>query len=571
MNRRSFLSAFDSYFFTPSSSRLAAPAVSEIQRPVSTLAQQSVFGEEEAKHLVRRTTFGASKKLVTYVQSLGLQGAIDRLLTTLPDPNPPQNPEEDNLANPLDSWVRKSNANGESNGQRLNSLRAWWFGLMLEQDYSKPEGFNLREKMTLFWHNHFVIESMVVDEARYCYQYNALLRKHAIGSYRTLLEEITVNPAMLRYLNGDSNTAFNPNENYGRELLELFSIGKGPQTADPIGDYTFYNEDDVKAATRVLTGWRHQVQADNSIVSYFTAQFHDQKPKQFSTRFNKYVIQPEAETEYKTLTNMILTQSEDPLAAAKFICRRLYRYFVYYQIDQFTEDTIITPLAQTLFNSNFEFKPVLRQLLLSQHFYDVLNRGCVIKNPIDYVAGVCKEFEIDTNGSVDTPEAKYDAWFKLYEEAMEMQLNLLDPPGVSGWAGYGQEPSYHEYWINSDTMYQRKGFTDHIVSGLNVNGVILSIHPLDFLKKNLSQAEIIDARVMIDKITGLLLPAVLPLTQEQKDILLFDALLMSLSTNPNYWTRNWSDYTANGATMEVTKMLNSFFTYLLAMPEYHLS
>ncbi|MOA26774.1 hypothetical protein D3C78_1475920 [compost metagenome] len=120
-------------------------------------------------------------------------------------------------------------------------------------------------------------------------------------------------------------------------------------------------------------------------------------------------------------------------------------------------------------------------------------------------------------------------------------------------------------------MYQRKGFTDHIVSGLNANGVVLSIHPLDFLRKNLSQAEIVDARVMIDKITSFLLPAVLPLTQEQKDVLLFDALLMGLSTDPNYWTRNWSDYTSNGATMEVTKMLNSFFIYLLAMPEYHLS
>ncbi|POY35775.1 hypothetical protein C3K47_13525 [Solitalea longa] len=568
MDRRSFLTSLENYFLVPYRN-LSAPPPDPIQRPVSTLTPQINWGEEEAKHLIRRTTFGASKKLVTHVQSLGLNGAVNKLLTNLADPLPPQNELEDNLGNSNDSWTTKAYIDGEMNGKRLNSLRAWWIGLMLEQDTTKAEGFNIREKITLFWHNHFVTESGIVDEARYCFQYNALLRKHAIGNYRTFLEEITVNPAMLKYLNGDSNTAFNPNENYGRELLELFSIGKGPQTTNPIGDYTFYNENDVKASTRALTGWRHQV-VNNIPTAYFTAPYHDQKSKTFSARFKNHTIQPQGELEYKELINMILTQSEDALAAAKFICRRVYRYFVYYQINQFAEDNIIAPLAQTLFNSNYEFKPMLQQLFMSQHFYDVLNRSCVIKNPIDYVVGVGKEFELIETG-IDTPADRYKSWFKLYEEAMEMQLSLMDPPGVSGWAAYGQQPAYHEYWINSDTMYQRKGFTDHIVSGLDADGVTLTINPLKFLRTNFSATEITDARVMIDKVTGFLLPAVLPLTQEQKDTLLFDALLMGLSTDPNYWTTNWIDYTANGATTEVTKMLKSFFTYLLAMPEYHLS
>ncbi|MCO4293667.1 DUF1800 domain-containing protein [Solitalea sp. MAHUQ-68] len=569
MNRRSFLSSFDPYFFPTLRNKPLSPPET-IQRPTSTLATQSSWGEEEAKHLIRRATFGASKKLVAHVQSLGLNGAVAKLLANLSDPFPPQNEDEDNLSSPTDSWTTKAFIDGDMNGKRLNSLRAWWIGLMLEQDTSKSEGFNIREKMTLFWHNHFVTESGIVDEARYCYQYNALLRKQATGNYRTLLEEITVNPAMLKYLNGDSNTAFNPNENYGRELLELFSIGKGQQTADPVGDYTYYNENDVKASTRVLTGWRHQV-TNNVPTAYFTPQYHDQKTKIFSARFKNYTIQPQGDVEYKELVNMILTQSEDPLASAKFICRRIYRYFVYYQIDEFTEKNIITPLAQTLFNSNYEFKPVLQQLFMSQHFYDVLNRGCVIKNPIDYVVGLGKEFELMTTGSVDTPGDKYKAWFKLYEEAMQMQLALLDPPGVSGWAAYGQQPAYHEYWINSDTMYQRKGFTDHIITGLDANGLMLSINTLAFLKKNFTQADLSNARVMIDKVTQFLLPVVLPLTQEQKDTLLFEALLMGLSNDPNYWTNHWTDYTSNGATTEITKMLKSFFTYLLAMPEYHLS
>ena len=158
-------------------------------------------------------------------------------------------------------------------GPRRTSLRDWWLGLQLGQTAS------LSEKMTLFWHNHFVVEFNDVDQARYGYEYVRLLRQSALGNIKQLAKDITVSPAMLRYLNGNQSTAGAPNENYGRELLELFTLGKGPLIG--AGNYTTYTEADVQAAAKVLTGWRDDA---TTVAGYYTASRHDLTTKHFSSR-----------------------------------------------------------------------------------------------------------------------------------------------------------------------------------------------------------------------------------------------------------------------------------------------
>ena len=127
------------------------------------------------------------------------------------------------------------------------------------------EQASLREKMVLFWHNHFVTALGTIGDPRYGFRYNALLRKYALGNFKELALAITIDGAMLKYLNGNRNSKAAPDENYARELQELFTIGKGPEIGP--GDYTNYTEDDVKAAAKVLTGWRLNPNSDGSIGS----------------------------------------------------------------------------------------------------------------------------------------------------------------------------------------------------------------------------------------------------------------------------------------------------------------
>lgn len=179
------------------------------------------------------------------------------------------------------------------------------------------QNISLREKMVLFWHNHFVTERAVVSRADLLYQYNNCLRSNALGNFKQLTEEITVIPAMLRYLNGEDNAAGAPNENYARELLELFTIGKGPLLEE--GNYTFFKQQDVLAASRILTGWKINYAEAKS---FFNSEKHDTSSKTFSEAFGQAVINNEGEDEYKRLIQLILEQKE----SARFIVRKLYRW-----------------------------------------------------------------------------------------------------------------------------------------------------------------------------------------------------------------------------------------------------
>jgi uncharacterized protein (DUF1800 family) len=240
------------------------------------------------------------------------------------------------------------------------SFRAWWIGQMLNTET------NITEKMTLFWHNHApIIMRGSVMNAIFCYDYVALLRSYALGNFKTLIRELTINPAMLEFLDGIWNSKWSPNENYARELQELFTVGKDTVTS--------FNQQDIRAATRVLTGWRvnyGQKPTQTLFTRFFEPNEHDTDDKVFSSFYNNKRVKGRTGAnagidELNEMLDMIFIKK----AVALYLIRRLYRYFVYYKIDATIENTVIVPLANTFIENNYEIKPVLQELFSSQHFY----------------------------------------------------------------------------------------------------------------------------------------------------------------------------------------------------------
>jgi uncharacterized protein (DUF1800 family) len=520
------------------------------------------FGAPELRHLLRRTLFGATKSDMSYFAGKSMVQVVDELLNpTAPLPAPPVKEYvvaattlvPDNNIAAGSTWVNDINNDGTIASYRRASFKKWWIGNMINQDRS------IREKMTLFWHNHFATETNDIGNAQYVYKHHDLLRNSALGNFKTLTRNITFDPAMLVYLNGQYNTAAAPDENYAREIQELFCCGKGPNS--------LYTEADVKAAAKVLTGWLNNA---TTLTPYFTASRHDATNKTFSAFYNNTVITGRntaagATQEIDDFLNMIFANAE----VAKYICRRLYRWFVYYDIDDTVEQNIITPLANILRANNYEVKPVLDLLLKSEHFFDVLSRGCIIKSPADLVIGFCRESEI-----VFQPDTDYFTNYGFYNYMVSwlsnMQQNIGDPPDVSGWKAYYQEPQFYEIWINSDTLPKRNQFTDTmLVSGYTYNSKKIMLDPLAYATTFNNPG---DPNAFIAELTERLLG--LDISAASKAQLKKDILLSGQSTDI-YWTQAWDLYistpTNTANTTSVRTKIRDLIKYLMNLAEYQLA
>jgi len=520
------------------------------------------FGAPELRHLLRRTLFGATKADMAYFSGKSVTQVVSELLNpTAPLPAPPVKeyvvaattlvPDNNIVAGT--TWVGDINNDGTIASYRRASFKKWWVGNLVNQDRS------IREKMTLFWHNHFATEMNDVSHAQYIYKHHHLLRTSALGNFKTLTKNMTLDPGMLVYLNGQYNTLTAPDENYAREIQELFCCGKGPDS--------LYTEADVKAAAKVLTGWRNNA---TTLSSYFTASRHDATNKTFSSFYNNTVITGRntatgGEQELDDLLNMIFANQE----VAKYMCRRLYRWFVYYDIDDTVEQNVITPLANVFRSSNYEILPVLDMLLKSEHFFDVLSRGCVIKSPAELVIGFCRESEI-----VFQPDTDYVTNYGFYNYMVSwlsnMQQNIGDPPDVSGWKAYYQEPQFNEIWINSDTLPKRNQFTDTmLVSGYTFNSKKIQLDPLTYAKTFSNPG---DPNAFIAELTERLLG--LDISAASKAQLKKDILLNGQSLDI-YWTQAWDLYIStptNAAnTTTVRTKIRDLVKYLMNLAEYQLA
>jgi uncharacterized protein (DUF1800 family) len=515
---------------------------------------------DESRHLAARGLFGAKQETVDLFKGKSARKSVRILLDIDPTPPPPplNNYNDDKYSDPEvpagQTWIGSMKYDGMNNGRRTASVKAWWTGLMLDQDNS------IREKMVLFWHNHFSTETRTVNNALFFYQHNTLLRKYALGNFRELVKMITIDPHMLRYLNGASNTKKAPDENYGRELQELFTVGKGPGS--------HYSEEDVKAAARVLTGYY----IDNKTYScQFDPKRHDNSDKIFSSFYGNAVVKGRTgvagQDELDDMLDMIFSVPE----VSKFICRKLYRFFIYHTVDEESEKNVIAPLAATMRKHHYEIKPVMKELLLSEHFFDLSNRAALIKSPVDFTVGACREFSVSFPTDEDYVN-QYACWLLVQQQAANMQQNIGDPPNVSGWPAYYQVPEFDKFWINSDTLPKRNQFTDHMINGgFNKGGFKVLIDPFRFARQ-LSEPSSPDK--LIDESVQRLLALGIP---EKEELMLKSSVLLSGldgAMADRYWDQAWKDLSeksddkANRSNVE--KKLRALYRYLMDLPQYQL-
>lgn len=548
MNRRDFL-------LRSSKKRFSPPAIESAGLEPYT----GEWTSKQAYHLLRRAMFGATPKDVAVILKGNMSQAVDMLLSPVPAAAPIAYVATGGVAQGQPWATAGYDANQENS--RLTQLQSWWIKLMLDQ------GISLTEKMTLFWHNHFSCGANSVKDARYMYKQNDLLRQNVFGNFKTLAKQISLDPAMLRYLSGSYNTKTSPNENYGRELQELFSIGKGPEIAP--GNYTHYTEADVKAAAKVLTGWSD----DQAGLTYkFTDANHDTNDKTFSSAYGNRVIKggkgkTEALREMDDLLTMIFDQNQ----TAVYLVRKIYRWFVDYVIDSEVEKNIIQPLADIFRANNYEVKPVLEALFKSAHFYDNAKIGCMIKSPADLVIGTIRLFPHPLLYPTALPQTNW-AYRTLRRVMATMQLDIMNLPNVAGLPAYWQEPVFHEIWINADTLQKRVKFTnDYSFDKFRLDemdyGTAPRIDPLEAVKYITDPSNPV---TIVTEFAQIMFP--IQITAEQVTELK-NILIPGL---PDFeWTVEWNDYQKNPTddtkSTAIADKLRLLLKYMFAMAEYQLS
>jgi len=525
--------------------------------PTSGIEQYNgPWTRKQVVHLLKRTMFGAKKPDIDFFMTRTLTQAVDILISPLVvQPDPPLNnytaaygvTDPDVPSGQI--WV---NANfGDVEYNRGLSLNNWWHSLMFSQNQS------IVEKMTLFFHNLLVTSYEAVEKARWLYVNIKTYRENCLGNYKTLVRKATLDPQMLRYLNGHYNTKNSPDENYARELQELFTLGVGAG----------YTETDVQEAAKVLTGFR-TIASPVSDVYTFDASKHHTGNKTFSAFYNNRIIngtnnEAGALGELDQLLDMIFEREE----TAKFICREVYRFFVHYNIDSTIENNVITPLANVFRSNNYEIAPMLKTLFKSQHFFDVLANGGMIKSPVDFLVGMCREFNMTLPPASNVAQF-YEVFNKIRTESILQDQEITNPPNVAGWNAYYQAPAYHRIWISANTLQKRNKFSDKMVgNGYSVQGFTMKFDLLTFTE-SLSNPS--NPNTLIQDVIDLMLRE--DLSSATKAFL--KDFLLTGQTNDDYWTTAWNNYISaptNPSYQNIVKTrLTNLYKYIMNMPEYQL-
>ncbi|MFI5001329.1 MAG: DUF1800 family protein [Reyranellales bacterium] len=389
----------------------------------------SAMGFDDARHLLSRTAFGATPAEIRSLETLDYAIAVDRLLGKA---RPRAETPGPGWVNDGPSFIRlQQQAIAAKNAvegkpaqvvQKLvreqgRELRNWWVTEMLATD--QP----LVERMTLFWHNHFTSSVQKVRYVPSLYWQNALFRREALGNFATLLKAVARDPAMLIYLDGVRSVARQPNENFARELLELFTLGEG-----------HYTEADIKNAARAFTGWTIDRETGRF---QERSQLHDDGEKTFLGQTGRFGGDD--------IVAILLRHPR----TAETVVEKLWREFVSLKPDPVE----VKRLADSFRSGGYEMKPLLRTLFLSQSFRDPANRGALIKSPIDLVVGSVHML------GLPVPEKT-----QLVRMMAGLGQSPFDPPNVKGWPG-------GESWITTYTLLLRQQFLRRIVEATTVSSM----------------------------------------------------------------------------------------------------
>lgn len=483
----------------------------------------------EAAHLLRRTLFGPTHQQISSIANMSMNDAVNQLLT-IASVNPPLAYDAGETMVPQgQTWINalypsNPNSNQLCEMARVKSLSAW---LMQNMNY---QGMDISQKMFFFWHNHF--GAAFSSDARATYTYLELLRTSGLGNVKQLVKDVTLDPAMLLFLNGNTNSVQHPNENYSRELLELFTIGKGDQIA--AGDYSNYTELDVASGSKILSGYVVQGIRSSTLTAaqtLFLNPLHDTSTKTLSYHFGNATVANAGAQEYANYIDIIFQQPQ----VATFICIELYRFFVNYDLTNDVETNIIPALAQTMIANNYDILPVLQELFTSQHFYDVALLGSIIRSPLETVFSMLNSTETQINVNLATD---YNIYLNIYYAAANMGLDFINPASVAGWEAFYLSPAFSRLWINSTTIKFRFDIaTGLCVFGIPINGYTLKIDTIPFLN-NLSLPSSADA--VIDDICELFIA-------KPVDVATHDDLVNILTNNlPSFeWTLQYNEYLNN--------------------------
>ena len=343
-------------------------------------------------HLLRRAGFGATPAEMKYYCSLGYDGTLDLLL----NPDKVNNDE-------LEQAIKQQ----DFDFTNIDDLKRWWLYRMAFT--ARP----LEEKMTLFWHGHFATSNRKVNNAYGMYGQNLLFRKYALGNFHELLYNVSKDPAMIVWLDNQQNRKGKPNENYAREIMELFSLGIGN-----------YSEQDIKQAARAFTGWQTLPTG-----FFFNKNQHDDG--------EKTVLGVTGNLNGDDVVDILVRQP----AASKFISRKLCKFYVADDPDE----TLVNRIADVYMKSNYSIKQMMEAIFTDNAFLSDKAFHAKIKSPAELVIGTIKTLQIK----------KLDA--DLPATMARMGQDLFMPPNVKGWDG-------GKAWIATDTMMERFNFANRITT-----------------------------------------------------------------------------------------------------------
>jgi uncharacterized protein (DUF1800 family) len=373
---------------------------------------------DDAAHLLRRMAFGGSPDDIKALPFKSRERAVDALLNY---------EASDNSA--LESRLQKS-----FNPKRFtpnDDLQLWWIIRMVLT--ARP----FEEKMTFFWHNHF---ASALDKVPYALMHlqNQTLRAAALDRFDALLLKVAEDPAMLVWLDGGSNVVGNPNENFARELQELFTMG----IRDVVTKDANYSERDVKEIARAFTGWKFKQQGDKKVrVNFFIEENeHDTTVKE--------IYGQQANFSGEDVITVICARR----ATARFLVKKLFEFFVYPMAESPEDQATIDKFADVYFSNNHSIKELLRAIFTSDEFFSARARFALIKSPAELIAGAIRLLAKDYNpGNIENGD------YGLYNQFRRMGLDLLNPFDVSGW-------KLNLGWLNTATVLERYNFANALLS-----------------------------------------------------------------------------------------------------------
>ena len=361
---------------------------------------------KQIKHLFSRAGFGMRFDDLPAFADIPVKRAVKNLLNASDDALMPIPTDNDyTAAIKGDAASRKMFM--QQQRQEEKDLNMAWMDKMMNTHAV------LQEKMTLFWHNHFACRS---NKAFFAQQLNNIQRSNALGSFRTMLFQVAEAPAMLQFLNNQQNQKNHPNENFAREVMELFTLGRGN-----------YTEADVKESARAFTGYGFNKDGEFVVRKFF----HDDDQKTFLGKTGNFTGED--------ILNMLLEKKE----TAHFICSKLYKYLV----NEVPDAAHVNAMADVFYTSNYEIKPLLEYVFTADWFYDEKNTGNLVKSPVEFLVGLSRQFYI----IYDRPEV-------LLQFQKVLGQVLFYPPNVAGWPG-GRN------WIDSSSLMYRLKIPSTLLNG----------------------------------------------------------------------------------------------------------